>query len=85
MLIPMLNVSYFYISTSQSVCALYVTVLCSYMMHLPGMLLRYFLNEFEINAVSPIITGINLFYLLLLLLLLLFSSFTFMQRILTLR
>jgi hypothetical protein len=55
----MLNVSYLYISTSQSICALYVTVLCSYMMHLPRMLLSYFLNEFKINASAPIITGIT--------------------------
>ena len=27
----------------------------------PGMLLRYFLNDFEIVSVAPIITGITLF------------------------
>ena len=59
MLLPMFNVSYFYSSTSQSMCAVYVTVLCNYMMYLLGMLLRYFLNDFEIIAVSPLITGIT--------------------------
>lgn len=70
MLLPMVNVLYFYINTSQSTCAVYVTVLCNYMMYLPGMLLRYFLNDFEIIAVAFIITGITFVVLLLKLLLL---------------
>jgi len=40
------------------------------MMYLPGMLLRYFLNDFEIIAVAFIITGITFVVLLLKLLLL---------------
>ena len=35
----MLNVLYFYINTSQSMCVVYVTVLCNYIMYLLGMLL----------------------------------------------
>ena len=59
MLLPILNVLYFYISTSQSMCAVYMTLLCSYVMYLLGMLLRYFLNDFEIIAGAPIITDIT--------------------------
>ena len=43
----------------------------------PGMLLTYFVNDFEIVPVAPIITGVTFvftFHLLLLLLLLLLSS-----------
>ena len=41
----------------------------------PGMLLTYFLNDFEIVPVAPIITGITLLLLLLLLLLLSTTAF----------
>jgi hypothetical protein len=53
MLFPMFNVLYLYISTFRSMCAvLSVAVLCSSLIScFPGMLLRYFLNDFEMNTV----------------------------------
>ena len=60
-LISMLNLLYFYISTFRSMCAVpNMAVFCS---SLPScfsaMLLAYFLNDFEIVPVAPIITGIT--------------------------
>ena len=60
-LVPVLNLLNFYISTFWSVCAVpnmavFWSSLTSY---LPGMLLTYFLNDFEIVPVAPIITGIT--------------------------
>ena len=48
-----------YISTFRSMCAVpNMAVFCSSCTScLPGMLLTYFLNEFEIVLVAPIITG----------------------------
>jgi hypothetical protein len=62
MLFPMLNLLYFYISTFRSVYALpSVDVFCSSLIScFPGMLLRYFLNYFEMVLVAHIITGITL-------------------------
>ena len=59
-LVSVLNLLYFYISTFRSVCAVpNMAVLCSsFTSYLPGMLLTYFLNDFEIVPVAPIITGI---------------------------
>jgi hypothetical protein len=56
----MLNVLYFYISTSRSVCAVpNVALFCSSLIScFPGMLLKYFLKDFEMVPVAPIITGI---------------------------
>ena len=86
-LVSVLNLLYFYISTFRSMCAVpNVAVFCSSLTsRFPGMLLTYFLNDFEIVLVAPIITGITFvftfhtrcistvrsLYLLLLLLLLL--------------
>jgi hypothetical protein len=58
-LVPVLNLLYFYISTSRSMCAVpNVAVLCSSLTScFPGMLLTYFLNDFEIVPIAPIITG----------------------------
>ena len=62
-LVPVLNLSYFYISTFSSMCAVpNMAVFCSYLTScFPGMLLTYFLNDFEIRVVpvAPIITGIT--------------------------
>ena len=61
MLFPMLNVLYIYISTFRNMCAVpSMAVLCSYLMSCVGGLLpRYFLNDFEMVLVSPVITGIT--------------------------
>ena len=63
------NLLYFHISTYRSMCAvLNMAVFCSSLTSpFPGMLLTYFLNDFEIVPVAPSL-------LLLLLLLLLFWS-----------
>jgi len=56
-----LDVLYFYVSTFRSMCAVpNMAVFCSSLTScFPGMLLTYFLNDFEIVPVSPIITGIT--------------------------
>ena len=65
-LVPVFNLLYFYISTFQSMCvvpnmAVFWSSLTSCF---PGMLLTYFLNDFEIVPVAPIITGYHLcFYI----------------------
>ena len=60
-LVSVLNLLYFYISTFRSVCAVpNMAVFCSSLTScFPGMLLMYFLNDFEIVPVAPIITGIT--------------------------
>ena len=60
-LVSVLNLLNFYISTFRSMCAvLNMAVLCSSLTScFPGMLLVYFLNNFEIVPVALIITGIN--------------------------
>jgi len=60
-LVSVLNLLYFYISTFQSICAVpNMAVLCSSLTScFPGMLLMYFLNDFEIVPVTPIVTGIT--------------------------
>ena len=59
-LVSVLNLLYFYISTFRSMCAVpNMAVFCSSLTScFPGMLLTYFLNDFEIVPVAPIITGI---------------------------
>jgi hypothetical protein len=59
-LVLVLNPLYFYISTFRSMCAVpNMAVLCSSLTScFPGMLLTYFLNNFEKVPVTPIITGI---------------------------
>ena len=56
-----LNLLYFYISTFRIICAVpNMAVFCSSLTsYFPGMLLTYFLNDFEIVPVAPIITGIT--------------------------
>ena len=58
-LVSVLNLLKFYISTFRSMCAVpNMAVFCSFLTSwLPGMLLTYFLNDFEIVPVAPLITG----------------------------
>jgi len=60
-LIPVLNLLYFYISTFRIMCAVpnMAVFFSSLTSCFPGMLLTYFLNDFEIVPVAPIITGIT--------------------------
>jgi len=60
-LVPALALLYFYVSTFRSMCAVpNMAVFCiSFTSWFPGMLLRYFLNDFEMVPVAPIITGIT--------------------------
>ena len=60
-LVSVLNLLYFYISTFRSMCAVpNMAVFCSSLTScFPGTLLTYFLNDFEIVPVAPIITGIT--------------------------
>ena len=59
-LLPMLNLLYSYISTFRSACAVpNMAVLCSSLIScFPVMLLRYFVNYFEIVPFAPIISSI---------------------------
>jgi hypothetical protein len=59
-----LTLMYFYISTFRSMCAvLNMTVFCGFLTSwFPGMVLTYFLNDFEMVSVTPIITGITLVF-----------------------
>ena len=59
--VSVLNLLYFYISIFRSMRAVpNVAVFCSSLTSsFPGMLLTYFLNDFEIVPVAPIITGIT--------------------------
>ena len=60
-LVSVLNLLYFYISIFRSMCAVpNMAVFCSSLTSwFPGVLLTYFLNDFEIVPVAPIITGIT--------------------------
>ena len=60
-LVSVLNLLYFYISTFWSMCAVAnAAVFCSSLTScFPGMLFTYFLSNFEIVPVAPIITGIT--------------------------
>jgi len=62
MLFSVFNVSYVYISTFCNMGAvLKMAVFCSFFIScFPIMLLRYFLNEFEIGSVALTTTDINL-------------------------
>jgi hypothetical protein len=61
-LAPALALMYFYISTFRSMCAVSnMAVFCSSLTSwFPGMVLTYFLNDFEMTLVAPIITVITL-------------------------
>ena len=62
-LVAALALLYFYVSTFRNMCAVSNTaVFCSSVTSwFPGMLLTYFMNDFEMVPVAPIITGIALF------------------------
>ena len=51
----MLNVLFFYISTFRSMCAVHnMAVFCSSLIScFPGMLFKYFLNDFQVVPVAP--------------------------------
>jgi hypothetical protein len=59
-----LALMYFYISTFRSMCAVpHMAVFCSSLTSwFPGMVLTYFLNDFEIVPVASIITSITLLF-----------------------
>jgi len=59
-LVPALTPLYLYVNTFRSMCAVpNMAVFCSSLTSwFPGMLLTYFLNDFEMVPVAPIITGI---------------------------
>jgi len=63
-LVAVLNLLYFYISTYRNMCVVSnMAVFCSSLTScFPAMLLTYFLNDFEIVPVAPIITGITFLY-----------------------
>jgi len=60
-LVPALTPLYLYVSTFRSMCAApNMAVFCgSLTLWFPGMLLTYFLNNFETVPLAPIITGIT--------------------------
>jgi hypothetical protein len=61
-LVPALTLLYFYVSTFRSMCAVpNMAVFCSSLTSwFPGMLLTYFLDDFEMVPVAPVITGHSL-------------------------
>ena len=61
-LVPALALLYYYVRTFRSMCAVpNMAVFCSsFTSWFPGMLLMYFLNDFEMVPVAPIITGMTL-------------------------
>jgi len=64
LLIPVLTPLYLYVSTFRSMCAVpNMAVFCSFLTSwYPGTLLTYFLNDFEMVPVAPVITGITFFF-----------------------
>ena len=64
LLVSVLNVLYFYISTfrSMSVAPNMAVFYSSLTSCFPGMLLTYFLNDFEIVPVAPVITCITFLF-----------------------
>jgi len=64
MLFPTINLLHSYISTARSMCAMPSTADCYSSLNscFPGMFLRYFLNECEVDTIAPIVTGIPPFY-----------------------
>ena len=61
LLVSVLNILYFYISTFRSMCAVpnMAVFWSSLTSGFPGMLVTHFLNDFEIVPVAPVITGIT--------------------------
>jgi hypothetical protein len=62
-----LALMYFYISTFRSMCAVpNIAVFCSSLTSwFHGIVLTYFLNDFEMVPVAPIITGITLIIIII--------------------
>ena len=60
-LVPALTPLYLYVNTFRSKCAVpNMAVFCNSLTSwFPGMLLTYFLNDFEMIPVAPIITGVT--------------------------
>ena len=60
-LVPALGLLYFYVSTFRSMCVVpnMAVFCCSFTSWFPSMLLMYFLNDFEMVPVAPIINGIT--------------------------
>ena len=58
---PMLNILYFYVNTFRSMCSMpSMTVFCSSLMScFPGMLIMYFVNDFEMVPVAPVNTAVT--------------------------
>ena len=63
-LVPTLVLMFFYVSTFRRMCTVpNMAVLCSSRISwLPGMLPAYFLNDFEVVLVAPVITGITVVF-----------------------
>ena len=63
-LVPALLLMVFYVSTFRRMCTVpNMAVFCSSRTSwLPGMLLTYFLNDFEMVPVAPVITGITVVF-----------------------
>jgi len=63
-LVPVLALLYFYVSTFRRMYAVpnMAVFYSSFTSWFPGMLLMYFLNDFEMVPVAPIITGITLVF-----------------------
>jgi hypothetical protein len=63
-LVPALALMYFYISNFQSMCTVpNMAVFCSSLTSIfPGMVLTYFLNDFQMVPVAPIITNVTLVF-----------------------
>ena len=63
-LFPALTLLYLHVSTFRSTCSVpNMAVFCSSLTSwFPGMLITYFLNDFEMVPVAPIITGITFVY-----------------------
>jgi len=64
-LFPVLHVLYCCISTFRRMCAVpNMTVVCRFLtLCFLGVLLRYFLNDFEMVTVAPISTGVFFFFI----------------------
>lgn len=61
MLLSITNVLYFYITNSHSISpVLNMAVFCtSFVSCLSGMLLRHFVNDFEVVPVAPVVAAVN--------------------------
>jgi len=84
-LVPALTPFYLYVSTFRSMCAVPNTaIFCSSLtLWFPGMLVTYFLHDFEMVPVPPIITGIAFvftFHMRLFIILIIIISFTILFK-----